>query len=78
LPWHPFTQDSVQPLQPGVAVPVELDLFPISYLFKQGHRIRLTLNFADARATPKQTPAPSITVYHGAERPSALTLPVIR
>jgi len=36
LPWHTFTRESVQPLEPGMAVPVELDLLPISYLFKQG------------------------------------------
>jgi len=77
LPWHPFTKDSVQPLKPGDAVQVEFDLFPISYVFKQGHRIRLTLNFADARATPKQNPAPQVTVYHGGERLSTLTLPMI-
>ena len=78
LPWHPFTKKSAQPLKPGEPVQLEFDVFPISYLFKQGHRIRLTLNFADARATPKETPPPQITVFHGADKPSALTLPIIR
>jgi len=77
LPYHPFTKDSVQPLKPGEPVQVEFDLFPISYLFKSGHRIRLTLNFADARATPKQSPAPEVTVYHGGDKASVLILPVI-
>jgi len=77
LPWHPFTEASVQPLAPNQAVEVEFDFFPISYLFKQGHRIRLTINFADARATAKETPAPQITVHHGGERASVLTLPII-
>jgi predicted acyl esterase len=78
LPWHPFTEKSVQPLKPNEAVEVEFDFFPISYLFKQGHRIRLTINFADARATPKETPAPQVTVYHGGKQSSVLTLPIIR
>lgn len=78
LPWHPFTENSVQPLKPNEATPVEFDVFPISYLFKQGHRIRLTINFADARATPKQTPPPQVTVYHGGDMSSSVTLPVIR
>ena len=78
LPWHPFTKESVQPLKPGEAVEAELDVFPISYLFKQGHRIRLTINFADARATPKESPAPQVTVFHGGDKSSVLTLPVIR
>jgi predicted acyl esterase len=77
LPWHPFTKDSVQPLKAGEPVQLEFDLLPLSYVFKQGHKIRLTLNFADARATPKQTPATEVTVYYAGGRPSALTLPVI-
>jgi predicted acyl esterase len=77
LPYHPFTAKSVQSLKPGEPVEVEFDLFPISYRFQQGHRIRLTLNFADARATPKQSPPPQVTVYHGGDKASVLTLPVI-
>jgi predicted acyl esterase len=77
LPWHPFTTDSVQPLKIGEPVPLEFDLLPISYVFKEGHKIRLTLNFADSRATPKQTPPTEVTVYHGGTKQSVLTLPVI-
>lgn len=77
LPWHPFTKDSVQPLEPGVAVELSLDLYPISYIFKRGHRIRLTLNFADQRATAKIDPPPTVTVHHDEKRRSELVLPVI-
>lgn len=77
LPWHPFTQASSVPLTAGTPVKIELDLYATSYLFKAGHRIRLTLNFADARATQRESPAPTVTVYGGAEKLSMLTLPVI-
>ncbi len=77
LPWHPFTEDSVQPLKPGEPVQMSFDLFATSYVFKAGHRIRLTLNFADARATPKLSPAPTVKVHFGGDMPSALTLPII-
>lgn len=77
LPWHPFTQESVAPLTPGTPVQLELDFYPISYLFKAGHRIRLTLNFADSRATPRETPVPQITVHGTAGNLSTLTLPII-
>jgi uncharacterized protein len=77
LPWHPFTEASVQPLRPGEPVEVAFDLFATSYVFKAGHRIRLTLNFADQRATPKQSPAPTVKVHFGGSTPSRLTLPVI-
>ena len=77
MPWHPYTAASVQPLKPNEAVEVEFDIFPISYLFKQGHRIRLTLNFADGRATPKLSPPPQVTLYHGGKQASSVTLPII-
>ena len=77
LPWHPYTEASASPLIPNEPVKLELDLYPISYLFKAGHRIRLTLNFADERATPRVDPAPHVTVFSGSERASTLTLPII-
>jgi len=77
LPWHPFTQASVQPLEPGVPVEAEFEFLPTSYIFKAGHRVRLTLQFADARATAKVQPAPVVTVLHRAEAPSMIELPVI-
>lgn len=77
LPYHPFTKDSVEPLVPGEAVELEFDFYMISNLFKKGHQIRLTLNFADQRATAKIDPAPTVTVHHGSQFKSALILPVI-
>ncbi|HEY6642772.1 CocE/NonD family hydrolase [Povalibacter sp.] len=77
LPWHPYTAASVSPLTPGEPVRMELDLYPISYLFKAGQRIRLTINFADERATPRIVPAPRVTVFTGAEHASVLSLPII-
>jgi predicted acyl esterase len=78
LPWHPFTAASVQPLTPDVPVELRFDLFATSYIFKAGHRIRLTLNFADERATARQSPPPSVKVYFGPHMRSRLTLPIIR
>jgi uncharacterized protein len=58
-------------------VELTFDLMPTSYLFKTGHRVRVTLQFADARATPKLDPAPQVTVHHGKPFPSRVILPVI-
>jgi predicted acyl esterase len=77
LPWHPFTQASVQPLKPGEPVEMSFDLYATSYVFKAGHRIRLTLNFADQRTSARVSPAPSVKVHFGDKTPSALNLPVI-
>src|SRR6185295_5518196 len=77
LPWHPFTKESEKPLVPGEPVQAEFEFLPTSYIFKAGHRIRLTLQFADARGTAKADPAPRITVLHRPDRPSRIELPVI-
>jgi predicted acyl esterase len=77
LPWHPGTEASRQPLIPGQPVELTFDLLPLSYVFKAGHRVRVTLQFADSRATAKQDPAPEITVFHGQEFPSRIILPMI-
>ena len=77
LPWHPATEVSRQPLEPGKPVELTFDLMPLSYVFKAGHRIRVTLQFADARATAKLDPPPEVTVLHGKEFPSRVILPVI-
>jgi hypothetical protein len=58
-------------------VELTFDLMPLSYVFKAGHRIRVTLQFADARATAKLDPPPEVTVLHGKEFPSRVILPVI-
>jgi predicted acyl esterase len=76
LPWHPGTEASRQPLEPGKPVELTFDLMPMSYLFKAGHRVRITLQFSDARATTKLDPAPQVTVLQGREFPSRLVLPV--
>ena len=77
LPWHPFTQESARPLEPGAPVEAEFEFLPTSYVFKAGHRIRLTLQFADQRSTPKLDPAPTITLLHRAGAASRIELPVI-
>jgi predicted acyl esterase len=78
LPWHPFTAASAQPLVAGVPVEAQFEFLPTSYIFKAGHRIRLTLQFADPRSTPKADPAPEVTVLHRADGASLLELPIVR
>ena len=77
LPWHPGTEASRQPLEPGKPVELVFDFMPTSYLFKAGHRMRVTLQFSDARATAKLEPAPQVTVFNGGAFPSRIILPVI-
>lgn len=77
LPYHPFTEASQQPLEAGVAAELAFDFYMISNVFREGHRIRLTLNFADERATPRISPVPEHSIHFGPDTPSRLILPVI-
>jgi putative CocE/NonD family hydrolase len=79
LPWRRSYREDVQMLTPGTPVRLQLDLFPVSYIFKRGHRIRISLTGADYRErdrTPR-TPAPRITIHDTAQMPSVVTLPVM-
>jgi putative CocE/NonD family hydrolase len=78
LPWHSHRAADAKPLVPGEAVELQFDLLPISYIFKAGHRVRLTLFFADPAAPTAPNANARITVLRGAARASSVTLPVIR
>lgn len=76
LPWHGFNAADVTPLTPGQPTELEFEILPISMIFKAGHRIRLVIHFADARATPRIDPAPNVAVYHDSKHKSYITLPI--
>ena len=87
-PWHPvYTHDNPQPLVPGQVYKFAIDLIPMANLFKAGHRIVLKISGADDPPSllsevrmnhlVSQTPN-TITVYHNAQYPSHLLLPITR
>ena len=61
LPWHSHKASDAQPLVAGTPAEVEFEMLPMSYIFKAGHRLRLTLFFADPAA-------PSCARHDGAHR----------
>ena len=76
-------------MEPGEVYRVTVQLFPTSNLFVKGHRIRMDVsssNFPrfDVNGNTGENPAVSAvklpaqnSVYHDAERPSNILLPVI-
>ena len=79
LPWRRSNREDVQPLTPGVPVRVRFDLLPISYIFKAGHRMRVSVAGADYRERDRETanPAPILTIYNSKEAPSEVLLPEV-
>ncbi len=82
LPWHGYRRHDfvADPLQGGRARTYRLDLMPTSWLFRAGHRIRLSLAGADAPSFASHPAAGTVppvwTVQRGAGL-SRLELPVI-
>jgi uncharacterized protein len=87
-PWHPVPKDtSPQPVIPGQVYKLAIGFSPVSNLFQAGHRIVLKISSADDDPENlfqvgmyhlcSQTPN-TITVYHNAQYPSHLLLPITR
>jgi uncharacterized protein len=92
LPWHGFLQsDYVDGIfTHSKKLELVIDLLPTSWVFKKGHRIRVSIAGADwptfqlhPDLSPTNNPTdpnnivPTITVYHDAKHPSRIKLPII-
>jgi hypothetical protein len=74
---------------PGETYEFEIDLGPVAHRFLPGHRVRLQLtssafphfdrnmNTGNPIGVDTEGPIAEVTVFHDADRPSCLTLPVI-
>jgi putative CocE/NonD family hydrolase len=77
LPYHRSFARDREPL-PDEPVELTFDLYPTANLFEAGHRIRLSITCADDdnNQTPHVNPAPEVTIYRNAEKPSRILLPI--
>jgi uncharacterized protein len=79
VPYRTFERSDAQPLIAGEIAELKFDLLPTSYLFQQGHHIRVAIAGADAShfAVLPGGP-PTVRVYRSRLHPSRIDLPVIR
>jgi hypothetical protein len=78
-PFHPHTEP--EPLEPGRPTELVIEVWPTSWVFRRGHRIRLQIAPGDS---PLLDPFPhhynmkqgTDTIFHDVERRSHLLLPV--
>ena len=78
IPHHTYRRADAAPFAPGEVIPLTLDLLPISYQFKKGHRIRIALAGADTDHFQSLDGKPPIwQIWHTPGRPSRIELPVI-
>ncbi len=79
LPYHRHFKEDVKSLKKGEPVVLVFDLLPISKVFKEGHRIRLTITCADKSYTEENIimPPPNVTLYHNRLYASNIILPIV-
>ncbi len=75
LPWHSFLKKDVKPLEANKPTELSFALLPMSYLFKAGHRVRITVTFTDAQGRTEGVP--TVELLRGGQTASYVTLPVI-
>ncbi|MEX2033895.1 MAG: CocE/NonD family hydrolase [Xanthobacteraceae bacterium] len=84
-PQRPFySHRNPQPLTPGKVYEFDIEVLPISYVFRKGHRIRLELANGDSPATDGVFSHPyhptligTDTIHHDGAHASCIMLPVI-
>jgi len=92
LPWHGYEKADYRGdiLAKGAVVELVIDLAPVSWVFRAGHRLRIAItgaNYPDFALHPRLSPAndpsapdnivPTITVHRGMAHPSSIDLPVV-
>ena len=91
LPWHSFNKANYdeRPLADGQQIKMVMDLTPTSWVFKKGHKIRISIagaDFGNFELNPTlcpdnklaNCPPTELYIHRGANTSSKLTLPVIR
>jgi len=77
-PYHSFKKEDAAPMQPGEVVRLNFDLLPISYLFKKGHSLRISIAGADSEHFDSLHEPPSkLTVHCTKQFPSGIIIPAI-
>lgn len=90
VPWHPLTREAQKPVSPGEINEYQIEILSTANLFRRGHRICIEISSLDlptgvAGATNAEYIPYHISssrtvlhkIYHDAERPSHLLLPII-
>lgn len=73
LPWPSHVSTDARLLPPGEPVELAFELLPMSYIFKAGHKLRLTVSFT----SPDGTAGAPVQVLRGGPHASRLVLPVV-
>jgi putative CocE/NonD family hydrolase len=78
-PFHRYAMADPQPLVPGEVAEIAFSLYPVSWLFRAGHCIRVAISGADKDnfVPVAEGLSPRLRLHRGASRASAIELPTI-
>jgi predicted acyl esterase len=80
-PFHPYTSDSVETIEPGAVYEWWIEVHPVAARIPAGHVLRVTIQPSDAaQAVPVGERGVGlagavVSIHHDAERPSAIVVP---
>jgi len=78
VPYRTFRSADAAPLAPGEVAELRFGMYPTSYLFREGHSVRIALSGADSDHFADTTDAPTtIRVFRNSGHPSRIVLPVM-
>lgn len=78
-PQHSYLREDAMPLRPGFPEKITFDMWPTSYQFKKGHKIRVSIAGADKDHFRNMTEdTPTYVFHHSFEKNSKLILPIVR
>ena len=78
-PYRPFRRADVRPAVPGEVMELVFELFPVSWLFRRGHAIRVAIAGADRDnfIAIGEDQRPALHLHHGGPTPSRVELPAM-
>ncbi len=78
LPWQRNYEADLRPLEKDGPTELVFALFPTSYLFRRGHRMRVTITCSDLDVgpSPQVSPAPVVSLHRSAQHTSSVILPI--
>ena len=78
IPYHSYLRKDGKPLVPGQVEHIAFDLYPVSYLFKKGHSIRLSVSGGDNDHFKAIVKEGTWQIQHNGEFASYMELPIVR
>ncbi len=77
-PYHTFKKEDAKPLKPGKIANIGFDLLPISYTFRKGHKMRISIAGSDTAHFDLYKPHPSqFHIQCSKDHPSSVRVPLV-